>query len=141
MTANLRFVLAMLVCGALAVPLTMFVQHRQSVSDARTTAEQITGGDVDRGKQAISRYRCGSCHVIEGIGDANGQVGPALDGLAQRAELAGRLANNPTNLRRWVRAPQSINPGGGMPDLGVTEQAGRDIAAYLYTLKVHWFAR
>jgi cytochrome c len=36
---------------------------------------------------------------------------------------------------RWIREPQSISPGTAMPSLGVTEQDGRDIAAYLYTLK------
>jgi cytochrome c len=141
MPASLRFVLAMLACGAVATPITIYVQHRQDRDDARIIAAQITGGDVDRGKQAIVRYHCGACHVIEGVGEANGQAGPALDGIAQRAEIAGRLSNTPPNLIRWIRFPQTISPGGGMPDLGVGASEARDIAAYLYTLKVHSFAR
>lgn len=141
MPASLRFVIAMLACGAIATPITIYVQYLQGRDEDRTNAAQITGGHVDRGERAILRYHCGACHVIEGIGEANGQVGPALDGVAHRAEIAGRLSNTPANLVRWIRFPQAINPGGGMPDLGVTESDGRDIAAYLYTLKVHSFAR
>ena len=141
MPASLRFVLTMLACGAAVTPVTIYVQHCQGREQDRTTAAQITGGDVDRGKQAIIRYHCGACHVIEGIGEANGQVGPALDGIAHRVEIAGRLSNTPPNLIRWIRFPQSINRAGGMPNLGVSEREARDMAAYLYTLKVHWFAR
>ena len=32
-------------------------------------------------------------------------------------------------------SPQGIEPGTAMPELGVTEQDGKDIAAYLYTLR------
>jgi cytochrome c len=31
--------------------------------------------------------------------------------------------------------PQSIEPGTGMPNLGVSDGQARDIAAYLYTLR------
>jgi hypothetical protein len=36
---------------------------------------------------------------------------------------------------RWLRNPQTYDPDGAMPDLGVTERDARDIAAYLATLK------
>jgi cytochrome c1 len=36
---------------------------------------------------------------------------------------------------RWIRQPQEIDPGNGMPDLSVSTRDGRDIAAYLYTLQ------
>jgi cytochrome c1 len=36
---------------------------------------------------------------------------------------------------RWIREPQEVSPGSVMPEMGVTEQDGRDIAAYLYTLR------
>ena len=41
----------------------------------------------------------------------------------------------PANLIRCIREPQDVLPGTAMPVLGVTEQDGKDIAAYLYTLR------
>jgi len=49
--------------------------------------------------------------------------------------LAGKLTNTPQNLIRWIRDPRGIEPSTAMPNMGVTEQAGRDIAAFLYTLR------
>ena len=48
---------------------------------------------------------------------ANGLVGPPLDGIAERAIIAGKLANNPANLSRWISSPQSVVPGNAMPDM------------------------
>ena len=36
---------------------------------------------------------------------------------------------------RWIRQPHSVDPQTAMPETGVTEKDGRDIAAYLYTLR------
>ena len=73
--------------------------------------------------------------VDGGVTGAVGNVGPPLDGLALRGYIAGRLTNDAGNLITWIRNPQAIEPGNAMPDTGVTEQDGRDIAAYLYTLR------
>ena len=47
--------------------------------------------------------------------------------------IAGKLSNNPDNLRRWVRDPQAVTPGTDMPDLHVSGRDARDISAFLYT--------
>ncbi|MCO5168647.1 MAG: c-type cytochrome [Planctomycetes bacterium] len=88
--------------------------------------------DPERGRQAILRHGCGSCHVIPGISTAVGRVGPQLVDFGNQTFVAGVLANVPENLVRWLMHPQEINPLTAMPDLGVTEQEARDIAAYLY---------
>ena len=103
--------------------------------DVEATAAAMTGGSPARGKEVIRRYGCEACHSIPGVAGARGQVGPPLDGIANRTYLAGQLANTPENLIRWIRDPQGIQPGTAMPELGVTEQDGKDIAAYLYTLR------
>ncbi|HYN19354.1 MAG TPA: c-type cytochrome [Thermoanaerobaculia bacterium] len=95
----------------------------------------MTGGDPRRGRALLPVYGCPSCHSIPGVEGATGLIGPPLDRIGSRAFLAGRLPNTPPNLMRWIREPESISPGTAMPVLGVTEQDGRDIAAYLYTLK------
>lgn len=55
-------------------------------------------------------------------------------GLAGRALIAGKLANTPDNMVLWLRRTQEVKPLTAMPQLGVTEQDARDIAAYLSTL-------
>jgi cytochrome c2 len=90
-------------------------------------------GDPRRGEALFIRYGCGSCHALKNVRTANGSVGPPLDGIATRAIIAGRLANNPGNMQRWIRDPQHISAGTAMPDLSVGETDARDITAFLYT--------
>jgi cytochrome c len=98
-------------------------------------AAATTGGDAGRGRSAISRYGCSSCHTIPGITGAHGLVGPSLAGLSSRMYIAGVLPNVPGNLMRWVKDPKLINEKTVMPNLGVTTQDAADIGAYLYSLK------
>lgn len=90
-------------------------------------------GDAERGRQLLWQFGCGSCHKIEGVVGAVGEVGPPLDGMAKRVYIAGVLANTPENLMRWIRMPRQIDPLTAMPDLGVTEEQARDIVAYLHS--------
>jgi cytochrome c1 len=94
-----------------------------------------TGGNWRTGRQLIVKYRCGACHTIPGIYDANGNVGPPLIWFARRTYIGGELPNSPPNLVRWLLDPKSVEPGTAMPDLGLSEQDARDVAAYLYTLQ------
>jgi cytochrome c len=71
---------------------------------------------------------------VSGVRQANGNVGPPLTRFADRTFVAGMLRNEPGNLLRWLRQPQSVVPGNAMPDTGLSDQQARDIAAYLYTL-------
>jgi cytochrome c len=56
-------------------------------------------------------------------------------GIGERSMIAGEAPNTPENLIRWIENPQSIEPNTAMPNLGVGDQAARDMAAYLYTLR------
>lgn len=98
-------------------------------------AQLVPGGDAERGRQLIAVYGCGACHSVPGVPGASGAVGPPLDGFGDRAFIAGSLPNEPEALMRWIRAPQSVEPGTVMPDLGVGAGQARHIAAYLYTLR------
>jgi cytochrome c len=97
--------------------------------------KHVPGGDATLGVQAIGRYGCGSCHNIPGVTGANAFVGPPLDRFSQRHYIAGNMPNNVDNLIEWIQYPQSIEPGTAMPNLDVTEEDARNIAAYLYTLR------
>src|SRR5207237_211624 len=99
--------------------------------DAYRAAAAMTGGDPARGAQAITKYGCDTCHTIPGVRTARGLVGPPLTGVAARVYLAGHLPNTPDNMQRWIRYPREAEAQTAMPDVGVTESDGRDIAAYL----------
>jgi len=135
MSPSVRFVVGLLVMGVAAAPVSFAVMRWQANAQTRTTAEQLTGGDVARGELVIGAYGCGSCHVIPGIPAASGKVGPPLTGIAVRAEIAGKLANSPEAMIQWLRSPQTVVPGNGMPNQHLTERQAQDVAAYLYTLK------
>jgi cytochrome c len=103
--------------------------------DREAVARALTGGDPARGRRAIRYHGCGACHDIPGVGGAAATVGPPLGALGRRSYLAGRLPNTADNLIRWIRDPQGVVPGNAMPQMAISEPDGRDIAAYLYTLR------
>jgi cytochrome c2 len=103
--------------------------------ETKVEAKMATGGDPSRGKQAIDKYGCNACHVIPGIPGPKGMVGPTLEHFASRATIAGKFANNPQTLIKWLQNPQAFDPNTGMPNMGITEADSRDIAAYLYMQK------
>jgi mono/diheme cytochrome c family protein len=80
---------------------------------------------------ALRQYACVACHTIPGVTGSDARVGPPLGGLARRRLIAGRLANTEDNLVRWIRSPQQVKPGTAMPELHVTEEHARLMAAYL----------
>ena len=122
---------AILVLAALIVAsCTPDLQFKNPYKQALT----ITGGDAHRGKEAIGRYGCGSCHTIPGVRGANGLVGPPLTKMALRSYIAGVLPNSPENLQRWIADPPAVDHQTAMPKLGVSGRDLQDITSYLYTL-------
>ena len=102
---------------------------------AKRLARTLTGGDPDRGRVQIHNYGCDTCHTIPGVMTATATVGPPLTQIGLRSYLAGRIENTPENMFQWIRHPRSIDEKTAMPDTGVTERDGRDIVAYLYSLR------
>jgi len=94
----------------------------------------VRDGNAQVGKKLIVSYGCGACHTVPGIYTARGLVGPPLSFYSRRTMIAGELPNVPDNLVRWLMNPPAIEPETAMPDLGLSEEQARDIAAYLYTL-------
>jgi len=88
--------------------------------------------DAARGKEAIERVACGSCHTIPGVRWPQGKAGPNLAGLSERALIAGRLPNRPDVLAAYIRNAPALVPGTGMPAMPVSETEAKNIAAYLY---------
>ncbi|HRO59063.1 MAG TPA: c-type cytochrome [Burkholderiaceae bacterium] len=91
-------------------------------------------GDARRGREVLTQYACRACHLIPGVTGADVHVGPPLGGLARRTTIAGTLPNTADQLEYWIRDPHGVDPRSAMPDMGVSPDDARDIAAYLMTL-------
>lgn len=98
-------------------------------------SQRVVGGNPERGRAIIAAIECGVCHAIPGVAGAHGVVGPALDRFANRQLIGGVAPNHPGILTTWVRNAPSVSPDTGMPDLPLTVEQARDVAAYLYTLR------
>jgi cytochrome c2 len=94
----------------------------------------VTGGDPVRGKQAITDKGCGACHVIPGVPGAKGALGPPLEKFGLRAYVAGATPNTPDNVAHFVQDPRAVYPQTAMPNLGLSADEARDVAAYLTSL-------
>lgn len=101
----------------------------------KPAAPKVEGGTVARGKALLAQYQCGSCHSIPGVEAARGALGPPLAAYGLRSYVAGRWPNEPAVLVRWIRAPHELAPGTLMPDMGVSDEDARHMAAYLYSLQ------
>lgn len=99
-----------------------------------STAAAMRPPDRVRGATALTQYACSACHTIPGIAGSHPQVGPPLAGMARRTLIAGKLANTPENMVRWITRTHEVDPRTAMPSLGVAEEDARDMAAYLGTL-------
>lgn len=107
---------------------------QQAVAPAPRPAAAVRAGDAEAGRRAVTQYLCATCHRIPHVAGAYNDVGPPLDGIARRRFIGGVLPNTPENMVRWLRNPRAVDPQSAMPDLGLSEQDARDIAAFLYTL-------
>jgi cytochrome c2 len=135
MPSSLKFVIGALLVAALCVPASLAIQHSQMQHQAQLLAARATGGRPSLGKLTVRRLGCDACHQIEGVPGADGQVGPSLKALTDRAEFGGKAPNDAQSLINWIEHPQSVSPGVGMPDIPMSDQDARDMAAYLYTLR------
>jgi cytochrome c1 len=115
----------------IAIALLALACHREPKSP---TAKSPAAGNPAAGKVAMEKYSCGTCHIIPGIDGARGMLGPSLEHFRTHPLLGGKLPNKPETMIQWIQNPQALDPQGTMPNLGVTEDDARDIAAYVYSL-------
>src|SRR5690606_5899288 len=98
---------------------------------ATSQTVQLSGVDLAHVRQLIADYGCVACHTVPGVKGPTVMVGPPLENLARRGYLGGVLPNTPDNLVRWLLNPPSIDPQTAMPDTRLSNEDGKDIAAYL----------
>jgi len=85
-------------------------------------AAPTPAGQGGRLATAPATYRslCVACHAVDGQG---GRVGPALD------DIGGKF--DETSLDRWLENPQAVKPGTAMPNLNLSPEARKELAAWL----------
>lgn len=95
---------------------------------------EVPAAQLERGRQLMAQYQCGSCHTIPGVLDARGLAASPLGGFGRRSYIAGRIPNDPQLLQAWIVDPRALVPDTRMPAMGVSRHQARDIAAYLLAL-------
>lgn len=87
------------------------------------------------GKRVFETTACINCHAVSGTA-ANGRFGPDLAHFMSRNTIAsGAAENTTTNLRLWIRNPDSIKPGSLMPAMQLADGELDALVAYLETLR------
>jgi cytochrome c2 len=118
----------------------------EPVFGAADTYAQTSPAVIAHGIVVIQQYRCGACHVIPGIPNANGNFGPDLSAHGDVPDVAGRGTiatypqgtvpnTSPDDLAAWLAKPTALKPGTAMPDLGISQNDAEAAAAYLYALQ------
>lgn len=75
------------------------------------------------GAQIFVGSACASCHKVNGIG---GDIGPSLNGLANRRSESWVLAH--------FASPRKLSPGSIMPPYHFAQKEERDLIGYLFSL-------
>jgi len=126
-------------CGASHANMALRVIVQSPADFERWVTRQKTAppeptGLAAEGKAVFARSACVGCHTIDGV--SAGTVGPNLTHFGARTTLAaGMWPNTPDNVAAWVKTPQRLKPGVKMPDLGITDEQAKAVAAYLTSLK------
>jgi cytochrome c2 len=129
-----RWVLIIAAILAVAVGASTWYSVMLDRQNVERRAAAITRGDPMRGRSLVRSNGCTGCHEIPEVAGANATVGPPLSSISRRVYVGGAL-NTPDNLIQWLRNPRSIDPMAAMPNVGLSEQEARDVAAFLYTLQ------
>ena len=90
---------------------------------------------VATGRTIFETEACMNCHTISGTA-ATGRFGPDLTHLMSRSTIgSGIVANDPANLREWIRDPDQFKKGCLMPAMQLSDEQIDAVVAYLSTLQ------
>jgi cytochrome c oxidase subunit 2 len=94
----------------------------------------VAAAQAPTAEAIMKQHGCPGCHVIPGIPEAVGKIGPTLEGLGSRPRIAsGSLRNSPENLARWLRNPKAVRMT-MMPNTGLTEEEIAVLVRFLESL-------
>jgi cytochrome c2 len=116
--------------GASAAP----PEENKAVAVVSAPTQEAAKAGPLKAEDIIRTHSCAGCHVIPGVPEAQGRIGPPLAGLSERRRIAGdKLKNTPENLRLWLRNPKAIKTT-LMPNTGLTEAELDVLVAFLQKL-------
>ena len=109
-------------------------EFEQWVKAQQAPPVESTDALAQQGKDIFGKSACVGCHTIAGV--SAGVIGPNLTHFASRRTFAGSLMQTtPENLIKWIENPDHMKPGALMPNLGMTGDKSKALAAYLLSLK------
>lgn len=117
--------------------ISMSQDNFQAWASRSTKPAVVADADLaQKGSDLISTSGCAGCHTLSGVAAAQGMVGPNLSHVGSRTTIAaGIMPNTDDNLARWLRNPQEVKPGSGMPNLNLRPQDIDTLVDYLHSLK------
>lgn len=100
---------------------------------------RAVAGNANAGRGVFEKYGCGACHMVTSLPSARGNIGPALDGLAQRAAQRVPDMGAADYIRQSIVDPEAYVVKGYlklMPNLRATmnEQEFNALIAWLQAL-------
>jgi cytochrome c oxidase subunit 4 len=123
------------VAVAEARPLAAVVAPPTRASPLSDPEASSSSDTVPGGRQVFQKNGCGACHAVSAIAGAQGRIGPALDGLAQRA--ATRLPDQSAEayIRQSIEAPNAYVVKGY---LKLMPQLRNQMSDIEFTALVNW---
>lgn len=110
------------------------VTAQATTPDIQVLVPNSSIGNVTRGSKLFVQKGCVACHMLTGMKEAIGTIGPDLTGVATRPRIpssTGEVKNTPEEMRRWLMNPASIKSSTIMPPLGLTDAEAQDIVSFL----------
>ncbi len=105
------------------------------------TTEALPVGNAEAGPQVFIARGCTACHAIKDLPEAKGAIGPALDGIAERAATRVEGLDAMGYLKQSIEQPEAYLVEGyqNMMVKGLHSQMSpqeyADLLAYLMSLK------
>jgi cytochrome c2 len=121
------------------VPRMMLADASHGHAVATPAPKPSETGNANAGSGVFEKYACGACHTVTSLPAARGNIGPALDGLAQRAAQRVPEMDAAGYIRQSVMDPGAYVVKGYlklMPSLrsAMNEQEFNDLIAWLQAL-------
>jgi cytochrome c len=135
-----------LLVGGSSLTFGLIVALSTSFPTTTLAQTQTDPATLETAVTVMQQSRCGACHIIPGIPNANGNFGPDLGPHDDVPPVAGRTLiaifprgsvpnNSLDDLAAWIENPAALKPGTAMPNMGVNHDNALAVAAYLYAIQ------
>lgn len=120
---------------ALALLVAACAKTEQTQNPPPANATPAVSANASRAAELFTRYGCTGCHIIPGVDGPGVNLGPPLDGWANKPTILAKFPNTPENMNVWLQNPQAVDPQTSMPNVGVTPEDAAVMTGYLFSLR------